>query len=366
MPQADVSAELETVRLLFDGRRLSQARQFSGLLKGELSGRVGVTPAAIGQFENGAAKPSASTLGKLALALGVPVGFFAANRPRGEISEDQVHFRSLRSTSRRSRARARVQVELLAEILGVLERRVRLPAVDLPAIDPTLTPEDAAMQVREAWGLGEGPIANVVGLLERKGVIVSRLPAATDEVDAFSCRIGNRPFIVLATNKDAADRARFDAAHELAHLLLHEDAQPGDVEVERAAHRFAAEFLAPAASVRRELPNRLDWPKFAELKVRWGVSIAMLLRRARDLAMISDAAYRRAMMELSRRGWRKVEPIGLGSPEQPELLARAVRLLETNRSFTLRDLAGELALRPENLVPFADTLAADPREEVAL
>jgi Zn-dependent peptidase ImmA (M78 family)/DNA-binding XRE family transcriptional regulator len=366
MPPADISAELETVRLLFDGQRLAQARQFSGLLKRDLAERVRITPAAIGQFENGMSKPSIATLGKLALALGVPVGFFAANRPRAEIREDQVHFRSLRSTSRRNRARARVQVELLSEILGLLERRVRLPAVDLPALQPDLSPEDAAMEVRAAWELGDGPIANVVGLLERKGVIVSRLPAATDEVDAFSCRIGERPFIVLATNKDAADRARFDAAHELAHLLLHEDAQPGDVEVERAAHRFAAEFLAPAASIRRELPNRLDWPKFAELKVRWGVSIAMLLRRARDLAFISDAAYRRAMMEMSRRGWRNVEPIDLGSPEQPELLGRAVGLLAANRGFTLQDLAGELALHPENLAPFADTLAADPREELAL
>lgn len=366
MPPADHSAELETVRLLFDGQRLAQARQFSGLLKRDLAERVHVTPAAIGQFENAMSKPSLATLGKLALALGVPVGFFAANRPRAEIREDQVHFRSLRSTSRRNRAKARVQVELLSEILGLIERRVRLPGVDLPALPSDLSPEEAAMQVRVAWELGDGPIANVVGLLERKGVIVSRLPAATDEVDAFSCRIGARPFIVLATNKDAADRARFDAAHELAHLLLHEDAQPGDIEVERAAHRFAAEFLAPATSIGRELPRRVDWPKFAELKVRWGVSIAMLLRRARDLNFISDAAYRRAMMEMSRRGWRKVEPIDLGSPEQPELLGRAVALLAANRGFTLPDLAAELALRPENLAPYAETLAVDPREELAL
>ena len=60
--------------------------------------------------------------------------------------------------------------------------------------------------------------------------------------------------------------------------LLHEDAQPRDIEVERAAHRFAAEFLAPATSIRRSYPTDLDWPKFAELKVRSGVSIAVLLR----------------------------------------------------------------------------------------
>jgi len=144
MSPADLSAELETVRLLFDGQRLAQARQFSGLLKRDLAERVHVTPAAIGQFENGMSKPSIATLGKLALALVVPVGFFAANRPRAEIREDQVHFRSLRSTSRRNRARARVQVELLAEILGLLERRVRLPAVDLPTLASDLSPARAS------------------------------------------------------------------------------------------------------------------------------------------------------------------------------------------------------------------------------
>lgn len=57
MPPVDHSAELETVRLLFDGQRLAQGRQFSGLLKTDLAERVHVTPAAIGQFENGISKP---------------------------------------------------------------------------------------------------------------------------------------------------------------------------------------------------------------------------------------------------------------------------------------------------------------------
>lgn len=104
--------------------------------------------------------------------------------------------------------------------------------------------------------------------------------------------------------------------------------------MERAAHRFAAEFLTPAKAIAPELPRRVDWRRFAELKVRWGVSIAMLLRRARDLGFISDASYRRAMMELSRRGWRTAEPVDLGTPEQPELLGRAMSLLEARRAFT--------------------------------
>lgn len=249
-----------------------------------------------------------------------------------------------------------MQVELLAQLVHTLERQVRLPKVDLPALDPEMSPADAARAVRQVWNLGDGPIPDVVGLLERRGVIVSRLSAATDELDAFSCWIGDRPFVVLVANKDAADRSRFDAAHELAHLLLHHDAQPGDAELERAAHAFAAEFLAPSASIASMLPTRVDWRRLAELKLIWGVSMAMLLRRMRDLGRISDASYRRGMMEMGKLRWRKNEPVALGQPEQPELLSRAVQLLDRERGYGLPELASDLALGPDTLKGFVVAL----------
>lgn len=359
-----MSPDLETARLLFDGQRLAQARQFRGLLKGDLATEVGVTPAAIGQFESEVARPSAVTLSKLALALGVPVAFFAKGRPMFALREEDAHFRSLRSTSKRDRSQARAQVERLAEVVAALEQRVNLPPVALPEIPIGTSPEEAARLVRAAWGLGEGPIADMVGILERKGVIVARLPAATDEVDAFSCWIGPRPFVILASNKGAADRSRFDAAHELAHILLHADAGPGDPAVEREANHFAAEFLVPAASILPELPRRVDWRAFLALKIRWRVAISMLLLRARDLAAISDAAYRRAMMEMSRLGWRRNEPGPLGDPEQPELLGRAMALLASHRQFTIDALSAELALGSEGLVPYEDLLR--PIERLAV
>lgn len=351
-----MSTDLETARLLFDGQRLAQARQFRRLLKGELAVEVDVTPAAIGQFESEVARPSAATLRKLALALGVPVAFFTRGRPSFALREEDAHFRSLRSTSKRDRSQARAQVERLAEIVAALEERVHLPPVTLPEVPPGTPPDEAARLVRTAWGLGEGPITNMVGILERKGIIVARLPAATDEVDAFSCWIGSRPFVILASNKGAADRSRFDAAHELAHVLLHIDAKPGDPAVEREANRFAAEFLVPAASIRSELPGRVDWRAYAVLKLRWRVAISMLLLRARDLAVISDAAYRRGMMEMNRRGWRRDEPAPLGEPEQPELLGRAMELIGARRQFTITDLSAELALGSEGLAPYEELL----------
>ena len=359
-----VSFDLETSRLLFDGRRLAHARQFRGLLKGELALEVGVTPAAIGQFESGIARPSTATLRKLALALGMPVGFFSQGRRSFSLNEEDAHFRSLRSTSKRDRSQARAQVERLAEIVAALDDRVLLPPVALPEVPPGAHPDEAARLVRSAWELGDGPIGNMVGVLERKGVIVARLPAATDEVDAFSCWIQPRPFVILASNKGAADRSRFDAAHELGHLVLHHDAKPGDPAVEREANRFAAEFLVPAASILAELPRRVDWRVYAPLKLRWRVAISMLLLRARDLAVITDAAYRRAMMEMSRRGWRRDEPVPLGDPEQPELLGRAMALLGSKRQFTITDLSSELALGSEGLAAYEDLLR--PIERLAV
>lgn len=343
---------LESVRALFEGGRLTQARELEGIGKVDLAARLDISAAAIGQFEAGVTRPSVGTLENLADALRVPAAFFAGNRPRFAIREDDAHFRSLRSTSRRDRAQARAQLELLAEGVAVLEGRVRLPAADLPAIAGDASPEEAADAVRKAWKLGLGPIPDVVGLLESHGVIVSRLPAASETMDAFSSWVGDRPFVVLVANKQAADRARFDASHELAHLVLRHRGEPGEPSLERIAHRFAAEFLTPSSAIEPLLPRTVDWRRLAQLKLAWGVSMAMLLRRMRDLKVIADEAYRRGMIDLSRRGWRRKEPVVLGIPEEPEMLAKAMETLAAQKGYRVEDLAKDLSLRPTNLGPF--------------
>ena len=334
---------LTDAALLFDGRRLTQARHLRGKLKSEIASAVDVTPAAIGQFERGSARPRPATLAKIALTLGLSPGFFA--RPMTcEVPEDEAHFRRLRATSKRARDEARARVEILADFVDALERRVQLPRVQLPMLPTEITPEEAALVTRRTWGLGDGPIANVVGLLERKGVVVARMEVSSDDVDAFSCWVGGRPYVLLTSNKNAPDRSRFDAAHELGHLVLHQDVRPGSASAEEEAHRFAAEFLMPASVIPTELPQRLNWRRYLELKARWGVSLAALVRRARDVGVISDSAYQRAMIELGRRGWRKAEPDVLPEAEAPELVSRALALLEQERQFGLEDFATELQL----------------------
>jgi Zn-dependent peptidase ImmA (M78 family) len=127
----------------------------------------------------------------------------------------------------------------------------------------------------------------------------------------------------LASDKSDRARSRFDAAHELGHLVLHGSEIWGTPDVEKQAHLFASAFLMPRDAIWSELPDTVDWTKLFQLKRQWQVSLAALLMRARTIGRLSESAYLSAMKTVSARGWRRVEPIPLGEPEEPQLL-RAV------------------------------------------
>jgi Zn-dependent peptidase ImmA (M78 family)/transcriptional regulator with XRE-family HTH domain len=356
---------------LFDGDRLRQARLYRGWRKVDLARELGLTPAAVGQYEGGRARPSPAVLASLALRAGFAPEFFERGRGRAHVAEGQAHFRSLRTTSKLARDRMLVRLELLAEVLEHVERHVRLPAVAVPSVDvedehDLEGAERAAAAVRSEWGLGQGPIDNVVRLLEGRGVIVIRPEVESDEVDAFSTWAGRRPLVVLASDKDDCARSRFDAAHELGHLVMHHDAEPGRKPVENQAQRFAAAFLMPANVIIKELPSRMSWPVYFDLKQRWRVSLQALLYRARILGALSPDAYQRAQAYLSRQWGRGREPIDLGRPEQPVVLERALGLMHTELGITMTDVAAE-ALLPADVLNdlLADAVAVRaPRPEV--
>jgi len=345
--------DLRAARKVFDGRRLTLARTFRGLRKNELAQLLGVTPAAVGQFENGHTRPSPETLAQLTLAVGFPLGFFETGRPSFPVSEERFQFRSLKAATKLARVRVLARVELLAELVSMLEAYVELPPVDLPNVSTTdLESGDMnaiTSRLRLEAALGLGPLDNAVGFLELRGCIVTRLRAETREVDAFSGWVGQRPFVVLSADKSDTARSRFDAAHELGHLLLHHDVDSDNEELEFQAHAFASAFLMPKESLLRELPRRLDWGRLIELKLRWRVSLAALLRRARDLGALSEFTYRRAMVQMSSWGWRVNEPGEVGAAEQPTLLHDSLLLLERGLGISSDDVCEALRVSPRDL-----------------
>ena len=94
--------------------------------------------------------------------------------------------------------------------------------------------------------------------------------------------------------------------------------------------------MAPAATIAAEFPDDLDWGTYLELKSRWGLSMAALVRRAADLGTIDNATYTRAMKQRSAHGWRRVEPGNHLRPlPMPGLLAEAASL----SGLTIEDIA---------------------------
>ena len=330
----------------FDAESLRIAREYKGLLKKDLAARVNISPSAITQFEAGSIRPHPETVSRIALVLGLPVDFFSGPRSWVRVDSDQCHFRSLRSASQRDRRRVLAAAAILRHIVDYLETRVNLPIETLsPFQSDAGTDEEIeglAAGLRRGWSLGLGPIPKLITLFESRGVLAFRLFSGCDRVDAFSFWSRERPFIFLNIDKDSASRSRFDAAHELGHLLMHADCSPGDKLQEIQAHKFASAFLMPKETIERELPRRVIWPHFLELKRRWGVSVAALLRRAVDLGVISGESFRRANRQLSAKGWKTEEP-SEPAPEVPELIRDSV-LTIVKRDSGLRALSSKLRI----------------------
>lgn len=345
------SSNLHSIAHTFEAKNLIVAREFRGLLKKELAAKLNVSPSAITQWEAGRTNPGTAALANLSLILNFPATFFNANASE-DISSDRCHFRSLRSSSLQERLKMIASSILIARLVAYLEDNfVKFPiektsSLQLPHIEDVRAIDELADKARAHWGLGQGPIPNIVALLESGGVVVARLLKSCEKVDAFSVVHRHRPFIFLNTEKSNPYRSRFDAAHELGHLIMHADCSPGNPIYEAAADRFASAFIFPSSSFKREFPGRLNWEHLIELKERWGMSLAAILRRAFDLSQISRATYTRGNIFL-RQTKLDFEP-GRLQLEQPTLISKALALL-SEKQIALSSLASALSVREQDL-----------------
>lgn len=362
------AAALGVIRDAFDASRLTQARHRRGLSKKDLATLVGVTAPAITQYELGTTRPRVDVLPRLARELNVPAAFFMTGRAMARADATTAHFRSLRKTRAYQRSKALAYVEQAWEVVHALEKRVQLPAVDLPGFaygeaDPpktfTAEPVAAANRLRKLWNLGMGPVTHLIRRIEAHGIVVLTPPKDADlvTVDAYSVATMPRPMIVITSNRyDDVFRHRFSAAHELGHLVMHSECATGDVQQEREADTFAAEFLTPRASILPDLPARTDFVLLAKLRTKWGVSVDSLVYRCRELGLLSDSSASRAYQRLHKlrdKPGFELEPTSSYPGEHPSLLREAF-MLASQHGFEEQKLADELAWNLAALREFVD------------
>jgi Zn-dependent peptidase ImmA (M78 family)/transcriptional regulator with XRE-family HTH domain len=291
--------------------RLVLARRRSGFSVTALARECGISAQSIHNYESGRQIPSDPTLNEMARHLGLPVDFLTLG-PVDDLPPESVSFRARSKMTSRVRDAALSSAQLSIELRNAVLAHFRVPVLDVPTLEGDLPPVLAADYVRSRWGIGPGhPAPNMVHLLESRGIAVFSLPTLGEHLDAFAFRRNDRPFVLLNMGK-TAERGRFDAAHELGHLVLHHDlANLDGREIEREANEFAASFLMPGVGVRRHAPKNPTTEFILREKTRWKVAAVALTYRLHELSLLSDWAYRSNLISLGEMGYRRGEPGGI-------------------------------------------------------
>lgn len=323
------------------GERLKLARKRAGLSLQALAERMSpkVTAQAISKYEHGQMMPSSSVLVGLARVLDVSLDFLMSSQV-SRLSDVAFRKHSGSSALDRTQVEAMVIERLeddlaIEEILEIKPPDDPFAGVRCDSIHSLADAELKANELRQAWELGNDPIPSLTDLLESKGikVVEADLPPRVDGLACLAERSDGRPSIdaVVVSARSNVERKRFNLAHELAHRVILGTANP-ELPLERAMHRFAAAFLAPANHLRGEIGEARRGVSYAEiirLKKLYGMSASAMLMRLRDVGLLPAEAIERAFRGFAR-GWRTDEPApiqdqeGLGAFERPQRFARLV------------------------------------------
>lgn len=344
-------------------------REAKGWNQTDLAREAGVSQAVISRLETGALELTPDRQEALAKALDCPPEILEEQPTVPGLAISCLHHRRRASTMT---VRTMRRIEALTHLTrltmeGLLTGIAPQPQRTLvrDPIDLDGDPREVARRLREYWDLGDGPIRNLVGVVESAGIIVIERPLATPGQDAVSTWPGDQSRfpMMLVTKGLAPDRLRFTVAHELGHLLMHDIPGP---EQEDQSNKFAGELLAPADSIRPDLAGLRtgEFRRLLTLKEKWGMSIGALIRRAYDLEIITDRQYREFNMRLGQMGWRNSEP-GDVAVEIPSTLTQIINAHKNVRHQSVADIARLAGMtedgfrrhylgenpEPENLVP---------------
>lgn len=297
--------------------RVELVRKRFGLTKSGFAETLGVDRRTIQRFETGEYDLPDGCLDKLCEFSGFAPEFFY--RPSPEFpNADCVSFRSLRSLTASKRDAAIAAGALAFEFDDWVADEYERPSHDLIQADD-VTPAAAAAQLRAHWGMGLRPIGNVVNLLEAHGVRVFSLVEETRHLDAYSLWRNDKPYIFLNTTK-TAERSRYDACHELGHLVMHRHKGSAHPSAEDEANEFASAFLMPPEDLLAETYWGMTLPDLIKKKKRWGVSVSALNRSLYKNNRLSEWSYRSNYIALNRH-LQELRDRGL-AVDEPETIPR--------------------------------------------
>jgi Zn-dependent peptidase ImmA (M78 family)/transcriptional regulator with XRE-family HTH domain len=257
------------------GERLRQARELSSFSQGEAAQALGITSAALSQYETGKRRIEALTLERIARLYGVPVTYFFTALDATNQQEQSDWETALRTMAKTLASVSKAGIAKLIRLIHVLEDLYRLtatPFLGMPHHPFAALPNqeysdyqvaELAQKVRRHYNLGIAPLLNVKSFLDAQGYQVFAIPLGEGE-EALSGLFFLHPYlgaIIVFNETQAYTRYPFTLSHEIAHSLFHWNrpavlcrvSEQTSEPLEELADRFASYFLIPQEGLQERL-----------------------------------------------------------------------------------------------------------------
>lgn len=314
---------------IFNGAKLKVARIYRGKTVDQLAKEVNINKKDIIAFEENKYKPTPENTMKLSNNLQFPREYFFKNE-NIKVTVEASHFNPQSTIPRNEEISYREKLIMTHKIYTFMQGYIKFPELNLPDnLNRNDDIEELAQKVREFFDLGNGPIGNMVSLLEINGIFISATNIDKKGALAFSQKQSidkeSRYFIALGNDKKSAPIRNYDLAYELAYIISTE----ANIQSKKfSKDEFACAFLMPKESFLEDLEGVHELEDYIELKKKWIVPIWAMILRGYQLGKVSYKKYMYLMNEIDKKGWSKKEPLDDNiKSTHPILLKKAFDML---------------------------------------
>ncbi len=330
---------------------ITLGRESRFLTQRALAEQLSITTAKMSRVEKDNPSISENLLEAFSKSLNYPKSFFYQN---GEAIPMNLNFRKKQNVPQKLIVPIEAQINIYRLIIGRLFQALKRPTSKIPLFDlgKTISPAKVAEELRQMWRIERGPLADLIEIIESKGIIVLSFDFGTERVDSRTILTNERQPIIVLNKSMLGDRLRFSLAYELGHLIMHTFANlSADRNIGHEANLFAAELLMPKKDIKSQLNENLKITDLAELKCKWKVSMQAILYRANDLNIITNNQKRYLLEQFNTLNIRRREPIELDIPkETPKLLKNLIAEFKSKHRFSVKEVADFFNLEQEDFL----------------
>lgn len=339
---------LDTIDPQLLGNRIAESRRARRLTQQQVADALNLSRSTIIAMEKGDRRPKARELVALAKLFGRPVDDFVANDSLAGEPSFSVLLRQSGNSANPEKAAKRAQdietferfcrwyVELEEMLGSPLPQRYPEP-YSIEGTPPERAAAEVANSERNRLGLGDGPVNNLMDLLETDvGLRIFAFSMKDSSITGMFVHTDHFGSCIAVNASHPEARRRWSVAHAYAHFLtgrqhaeiLELKSRQRISREERFADAFASNFLIPASglmrrfeAIRRSKPGKSVTPTdVLTLTSLYGVSLQAMVMRLENLKLLSPGA-RDQMEQVDVSYERSCEtPLRSDEPSAPKKL----------------------------------------------